>query len=156
VLKVLGTLPETLEATESVGPLPCNALSMPEEAAVVAIVCECCVRSHRSKVEAPTVGWAKEAVWEVQTVSPLPETEGMDPVRSGTSCWLSHLEYVLWDTPSLFGGRDGAWCRLVQDAMARVARVLEMLQVNELTQQKTRSRKTYRRTVLSLSLTGVV
>ena len=35
-----GYVPETLEATESVGPMPCNALSVPEEATVIAFVCD--------------------------------------------------------------------------------------------------------------------
>jgi len=54
-----GYVPETLEARR-VWADPCNALSMPEEAAVVAIVCDVSVRSHRVEGGSPHCGWAKE------------------------------------------------------------------------------------------------
>ena len=84
-------------------------------------------------MEAPTVGWAKEAVWEVQTVSPLPETEGMEPcqvrdisfvkspgvciVGCAKSCLVDEKAYgVDWSQDAIqavvWGARDVAGQRL--------------------------------------------
>jgi len=81
-VKGAGYVPKMLEATESVGLMPCNALSMPEEAAVIAVVCDVVQGCAELKAEAPAVGWVKGNVWEMQTLL-LPETEGMEPCQVG-------------------------------------------------------------------------
>ena len=47
---------EMLEAMESVSPMPCNALSMPEEAAVIAVECDVVRGRAESKAKAPHCG----------------------------------------------------------------------------------------------------
>jgi len=47
---------EMLKATERVGPMPHNALSVPEEATVIVIVCDVVRGRTESKVESPCCG----------------------------------------------------------------------------------------------------
>jgi len=55
-------VPEMLETLENMGLIPCNTLSMPDKATVIAILCSVVRGCMESKVEAPDVGWAKESV----------------------------------------------------------------------------------------------
>jgi hypothetical protein len=48
-------MPETSVSTESVGKMPCNALSVPQEAAVIAKMCGC-AGLHRVEGRCPRCG----------------------------------------------------------------------------------------------------
>ena len=50
---------EILQVTESMGLMPCNALSVPDKATVIAIVCDVVQGHAESKVESPCCGLAR-------------------------------------------------------------------------------------------------
>jgi hypothetical protein len=72
-------MPETSVSTESVGKTPCNALSVPKEAAVIAKTCDVALGCAELKAGAPAVGWATGRVCTTQILPLLLETEGMTP-----------------------------------------------------------------------------
>jgi hypothetical protein len=75
-------MPETSVSTESVGVMPCNALSMPKEAAVIAKTCDVALGCAELKADAPAVGWATGRVCTTQILPLLLETEGMTPCEA--------------------------------------------------------------------------
>jgi hypothetical protein len=70
-------MPEMSVSTESVGMMPCNALSVPKEAAVIAKTCNVTLGCVELKADAPAVGWATGRVCTTQILPLLLETEGV-------------------------------------------------------------------------------